>query len=121
MNRRDVSRHGRGYWRRRGLAAGLILRPLAQRVAVEADEVARVVEERGLLGTGDGAVGCTPFLGFVLAVEVGLRVVGERDAGRAALLRAVMHEAVFADVEIARARAATPVVRSPLREVLLKP
>src|SRR5205085_7166545 len=104
-----------------GLPPRLSLHPLAERIAVEAHEVARVVKQRGLLCAGDGAVGRAPFFCLVFAVEVGLRVVCERDAGRAALLGAVMDETVFADVEIARARATTPIVGPPLREVLLKP
>src|ERR1041384_603390 len=116
-------RDGRGRGRDDGqwLPARLSLHPLAERVAVKPHEVARVVKERGLLRAGDGAVGRAPFFGFVFAVEIGLRVIGERGAGRAALLRAGMNETVFAEVEKAGARATTPIVRLALREVLLKP
>ena len=42
-------------------------------------------------------------LGELLAAQVGGAVVGQRPGGVAALLGAVMHQAVFTDVEIARA------------------
>ena len=48
------------------------------------------------------------------------RVGLERHAGIAALLRAVVHEPVFADVEIARAGAAPPLVRLAVGQVVLE-
>src|SRR6185295_10583829 len=62
-----------------------------------------------------------PLLGVVLANHVGRRVLLDGDAGRAALLRAVMHQPVLADVEVARARAATPLVLLARGEVVLEP
>src|SRR5271168_465620 len=44
----------------------------------------------------------------------------ERNSGITALLRAVVHQAVFADVEVARAGAAAPVVGLALGNVVLK-
>lgn len=38
------------------------------------------------MDAGDGAERGAPFLGVVFAVDVGLRVVGERNSGIAALL-----------------------------------
>ena len=47
-------------------------------------------------------------------------VVRERDAGRAALLRTVMHEAVLADIEVARTGAAFPLVGPAIDQVVLE-
>ena len=49
----------------------------------------------------DGAGGCAPFLGFVFALEIFHGVILKRNAGIAALLRAPMDFALFADVEVA--------------------
>ena len=49
------------------------------------------------------------------------RVVFERDPRIAALLRTPMHLAVFADVQIARARSTTPFVRLAFSDTVLKP
>jgi hypothetical protein len=62
---------------------------------------APVVDVGDLVDAGDGAVGGAALLGEELALEVFAGVLGERDAGEAALLRAVVDEAVFADVEVA--------------------
>src|SRR5271169_5690655 len=48
--------------------------------------------------------------GEEFALEVGLGVLGQWHAGEAALLRAVVHQAVLADVEVARSGTAAPVV-----------
>src|ERR1017187_3774944 len=58
-----------------------------------------------------GALWGAAFRGEEFAFYVGGGVLGQRNAGIAALLRAVVHQAVFADVEVARAGAAAPVVR----------
>ena len=47
-------------------------------------------------------------------------VFRERDAGIAALLRAVVDQAILANVEVARPCAAAPVVLPPRRNVVLK-
>src|SRR5579863_8005804 len=47
-------------------------------------------------------------------------IFGERNAGIAALLRAVMDEAVLANVEVARAGAAAPVVFAARGDIVLK-
>src|SRR5438067_167890 len=83
--------------------------------------VAPVVEDGDLVRAGDGAERRAPLLCVVLALDVGLRVVLDGDAGRAALLRAVVYEPVLADVEVARAGAAAPVVRLARGEVVLEP
>ena len=66
------------------------------------------------------AVRGAAFLGKKFALATLQRVIGERYAWVAALLRAVMHQAVFADVEVARTRAAPPVVFEALRNIALK-
>src|SRR5205085_4497761 len=83
--------------------------------------VAPVVEDGDLVRAGDRAERRAPLLGVVLALHVGLSVLGERDAGRAALLRAVVDESVLADVEVARAGAAAPGVSLARGEVVLEP
>src|ERR1051326_2225443 len=67
-----------------------------------------------------GAVRGAGFFGEIFAAQIFARISRERDAGIAALLRAVVHEAVFADVEVARAGATAPLVRPAVGEVILK-
>src|ERR1035437_3409570 len=55
-----------------------------------------------------------------LAAQIGNRVFLQRNARIAALLRAVMHQAVFADVEIACSGAAAPLIGAAERDVVLK-
>ena len=62
---------------------------------------APVVNVGDLVDTGDGAVGRARLLGKEFAVQVGLGVLSQRRAREAALLRAVVHQAVFADVQVA--------------------
>ena len=61
-------------------------------------------------------MGGAEFFGQVLATYVIAGVSCEGNSGIAALLRAVVHQAVFADVEIARSGAAAPVVGESLRD-----
>ena len=61
-----------------------------------------------------------PFRRQELAPDVVDRVRRERHAGAAALLRAPVHQPVLADVEVARAGAALPVVRLAVGEVHLE-
>ncbi len=65
-------------------------------------------------------LGAQPFSREELALDVGLGVLGEGDAGIAALLGAVVDQAVFADVEVARAGAAAPVVGHAVGDGFLK-
>ena len=81
---------------------------------------APTVENRNLMDARNRAVRRAAFFGEVLAADVVARVRRERNSRIAALLRAVMHQAVFADVEIARAGAAAPVIGQALRDVVLK-
>ena len=78
------------------------------------------VKDGNLVHAGNRAVRRAAFFREVFAADVVAGVGFERNAGIAALLRAVVHQAVFADVEIARAGAAAPVVRLALRNVVLE-
>src|ERR1700744_5534960 len=68
----------------------------------------------------DGAVRRARLGRRVLAPDVLDGIIGERRARIAALLRAVVHEAVFADVQVAGAGAALPVIRAPFDQVALE-
>lgn len=73
-----------------------------------------------LVNTADGTAGGTTFFGKKLALDVFRGVLGQRDAGKAALLAAVMDEAVFADVKVTSACAAAPLVRLAVGDGFLK-
>jgi len=60
------------------------------------------------------------FLGEIFAIAPLIGVIGQGNARIAALLRAVMHEAILADVEVARAGAASPFVFQALSNVVLE-
>ena len=72
------------------------------------------------MDAGDGAARGAALGGAVFAADVVDGVLAERLAGVAALLRAVVHQAVFADVEVAGAGAAAPVVLLAVRDVVLE-
>ena len=67
-----------------------------------------------------GAVRGAGFLGQVFAADIFDRVFFERRAGVAALLRAVVHQAVLADIHVAGAGAALPVIGLALRDGVLE-
>src|SRR5580704_1719448 len=69
---------------------------------------------------GYRATRSTALLREKFAVPLLVSVLRQRNAGVAALLRAIMHQAIFADVEIARAGATSPVVLQPLGDVVLE-
>ena len=71
---------------------------------------APVVEHGDLLHAGYGAMRCAALLGVIFVLKMFARVLGQRDGGKAALLRAIVHQAVFANVEVSAAGAASPVV-----------
>src|ERR1700743_291940 len=81
---------------------------------------APMVDVAHLMHAADGAVRRAGLRGKELPLHVLGSVFAQRNARKTALLRAVMHEAVFADVEVARTRPAAPVVRQALRNRLLK-
>ena len=78
------------------------------------------VKDRDLMHAGDSAVRRAAFFGKKFAADVVASVICQRNTGIAALLRAVVDKAVLADVEIARAGAAPPVVRLGLRNIVLE-
>lgn len=65
-------------------------------------------------------MGRAGFARVILAPQVLPRVFLQRHGGIAALLGAVVHQAVFADVEVTAPGAATPVVRPAVGDVFLK-
>src|ERR1700679_2044551 len=69
---------------------------------------------------GNGATRRATFLRHKLPLALLVRVLQQRNAGITALLRTVMNQAVFANVQVARAGSAAPVVFQPLGDVLLK-
>src|SRR5439155_23764990 len=83
--------------------------------------VAPVVEDANLMHALDSAGGRAPLFGFVFAVEIFDSVVCEGNSRIAALLRAPVNQAVFADVEIARAGTTAPLIRFALGDAVLKP
>ena len=74
-----------------------------------------------LVHTGDGATGGATFLGQKLAADIGYGVLFQRNSGIPALLGTVVHQSVLADVEIASAGAAAPVIRLAIGNVVLEP
>ena len=71
---------------------------------------APVVNVADAVDAADSAVGRAGLCRQKLALDVCGGVVGQWHAGVAALLAAIVHQAVFADVEVARAGAAAPVI-----------
>ena len=59
-------------------------------------------------------------LGKELAIPAFEGVFRKRNAGITALLRAIVNQAVFANIEVARARAATPIVLEASRDIVLE-
>src|SRR5579884_275810 len=82
--------------------------------------VAEEVEVRDLMHAGDGAVRGAALLGQVLAPHIGRGISGQRAGRIAALLRAVVNQAVLADVQITPAGAAAPVARLPTDDRVLE-
>src|ERR1700722_17377008 len=69
---------------------------------------------------GNGAARRAAFFGQKFALALFIGVFEQRHTGIPALLRAVVHQTVFADVEVARAGAATPIVFETLGDIVLK-
>ena len=106
----------------RDLRASDLHRGLRSRGGARIDclRAAPIVEHSDLVNAGDGAVRGARFFRIELAVAALGGVLGERDARIAALLRTVMDEAVLANVEIARAGAAAPIVFAARGDIVLK-
>src|SRR4051812_25938869 len=60
------------------------------------------------------------FLCYVFTPDVSHCIVLQRLCRKASLLRAVVHEAVFADIQVARTGPATPVTRLAISNFLLE-
>src|SRR6185437_7663268 len=81
---------------------------------------APIVEHRDLMNARDGAVRGARFFRVELTMAPLGRVLRERDAGVAALLRAIMNEAVLAYIQVARTGSTAPVVFPPRGDIVLK-
>src|SRR5260370_7663028 len=79
-----------------------------------------VIQYSYLLYARNSAPGCAELLGGVLSVAHLRRVLRQRNPRIPPLLRAPVHQPVFTNVQVARARAAAPVVFLPTRHVVLK-
>lgn len=80
-----------------------------------------MIDDGNLLNAPDCTIWGAGLLCEVLTLDIGECVFLERNAGKAALLRAIVHKAIFANVEIAGPRAASPLVGYSAREIFLKP
>src|SRR5437879_4125501 len=78
------------------------------------------VEDRNLMHARNCAMRRARLLRQILAANVIHRVLLQRNRRIPALLRAVMYEPVFANVEIARASPAAPMIRLTQRDVVLE-
>src|SRR5687768_7523756 len=72
------------------------------------------------MNTADRAVGGTGFDRIVFAFEVFRRVLGQRNSRRSALLRTVVDQPVFTNVQIPATGMAMPVVRQAFGEIILE-
>src|SRR5690242_24288 len=79
-----------------------------------------MVHVRHLVYARDGTVRRAAFLGEELTTYVGAGVLLQRNARVAPLLRAIVHQPILADVQIAGAGAAAPVVRVAIGNVVLE-
>jgi len=79
------------------------------------------IDIRHLMHARDGAMWGATFFREELAPDVGNGILLQRDGGIAALLRTVVHQPVLANVEVPRSRAAAPLVRLAVGDVVLEP
>src|SRR5262245_32279145 len=80
-----------------------------------------MIEHRHLLNATNGTCRRACLLGEVFSLHMFVCVLLERNPGVPARLRAIVDETVLADVQIAGASPAAPVIGSPAREIFLKP
>src|ERR1022692_2588448 len=78
------------------------------------------IQVRNLVHAGNRTARRAGFFGQELAPDVGYGVFGERLGRISALLRTVVHQAVFADVQIAGASPAAPAVLPAVRNIVLE-
>src|SRR5262245_26118118 len=82
--------------------------------------MAQVINLCDTMHAADRAERGTSLFDVVLTMQVLVGVPLERDAWMTALLRTPVHETVFADVQVAAAGAAVPIVRQAGRQVALE-
>src|SRR5262245_38235914 len=82
---------------------------------------APVIHHSDLLNAGDGTHFGAWLFGVKLASDVFAGVVFKRNGGVTALLRTVVNQSVFADVQVSGAGAAPPIVRPAVGQIVLKP
>ena len=80
-----------------------------------------MIDDRYLLNATNRAMRRARLRRGVFARNIGEIVLLERDSGIAALLRAIVDETVFTNVQIPGARTAPPVIWSSVSKVFLKP
>src|SRR5580704_19639213 len=78
------------------------------------------IEDRHLVHARHRAVRCAGLLRHVLAAQILSAVLLQGNGGIATLLRAIVHQPVFANVQVARPGTASPLVGAPLRNIVLK-
>jgi len=78
------------------------------------------IQGRSLMHAGNGAARRATFLRHEFALALLVRIFEQRHAGIPALLRTIMDQAIFADVQVARAGAAPPVVFEAFGDVVLE-
>src|ERR1700733_3676984 len=79
-----------------------------------------VIKHRHLVHARYRAIRRASFFGKILALHIVARIGSQRNPRISALLRAVVHQPLFTNVEISRTCAAAPLVRQSLRNVVLK-
>jgi len=79
-----------------------------------------VVRHRNFLNTTDGTGRRAGFGSAELPTDILGRVIGKRDAGITALLRAIMDKTVLADVQVPGSRPAMPDVGPASSQILLE-
>src|SRR4051812_16409267 len=82
---------------------------------------AKTVEHGGLMYARDGAKRSAAFRLCALAQDVLARVLRERNGWTPALLRTVMNQALFADIQKAPTRRTMPLIRQRLHNIALEP
>src|SRR5882762_1014192 len=78
------------------------------------------IEDRNLMHARYCAMRRAGLLGIEFAPQIGNGIFFEGNPRISALLRTIMHQAIFADVQIASTRAASPLVRTALGNVVLE-
>jgi len=72
------------------------------------------------LHTGNSAMGSAWLHRVVFMLQILTRVFFKWNAGMTALLRAIVHEAVLTNVEVAAPRATMPIIRPPLSQIFIE-